>query len=114
TKKVYTSRHVVFFENDFLSLESNPEPDNAFPGPSGNDFSEDQDKEYFECNEEQVKLEPGHANSFESESESNSEGSEDMEPPSKKRIKVIGPRNPTLINSKIDKENILPYSRRPA
>ncbi|MBW0542621.1 hypothetical protein O181_082336 [Austropuccinia psidii MF-1] len=35
-----------------------------------------------------------------------------MEPPSKKRIKVIGPRNPTLISSNIDKANILPYSRR--
>ncbi|MBW0506593.1 hypothetical protein O181_046308 [Austropuccinia psidii MF-1] len=37
-----------------------------------------------------------------------------MEPPTKKSIKVIGPRHPTLINSKIYTENIPPYSRRRA
>ncbi|MBW0522155.1 hypothetical protein O181_061870 [Austropuccinia psidii MF-1] len=37
----------------------------------------------------------------------------EREPP-KKRIKVIGPRNPTLINSAISEENIFPYPRRSA
>ncbi|MBW0494845.1 hypothetical protein O181_034560 [Austropuccinia psidii MF-1] len=31
----------------------------------------------------------------------------------KKRIKVIGPRHPTLISSSIIEENILPYPRHP-
>ncbi|MBW0485083.1 hypothetical protein O181_024798 [Austropuccinia psidii MF-1] len=113
-KKVYTSRHIVFFKNDFPSLERNPESDNAFPGPSWNKFSEDQHEEYFYCNEEPEELEPGHPNNSEIESESESESSEDMKPRSKKRIKVIGPGNPTLINSNIDKANPLPYSRGPA
>ncbi|MBW0580515.1 hypothetical protein O181_120230, partial [Austropuccinia psidii MF-1] len=28
------------------------------------------------------------------------------------RIKVVGPRHPTIINSNVDKLNILPYQRR--
>ncbi|MBW0522182.1 hypothetical protein O181_061897 [Austropuccinia psidii MF-1] len=28
------------------------------------------------------------------------------------QIKVVGPRNPTIINSNVDKLNILPYQRR--
>ncbi|MBW0515831.1 hypothetical protein O181_055546 [Austropuccinia psidii MF-1] len=36
------------------------------------------------------------------------------EPPARKKINIIGPRHPTLINSDISKTNILPYSRHPA
>ncbi|MBW0480159.1 hypothetical protein O181_019874 [Austropuccinia psidii MF-1] len=32
--------------------------------------------------------------------------------PNQSRIKIIGPRHPTLITSKIDQLNVLPYSRR--
>ncbi|MBW0462602.1 hypothetical protein O181_002317 [Austropuccinia psidii MF-1] len=40
-------------------------------------------------------------------------GKKGLESPPRKRIKVIGPRHPTLINSDISETNILPYPRRP-
>ncbi|MBW0517036.1 hypothetical protein O181_056751 [Austropuccinia psidii MF-1] len=45
--------------------------------------------------------------------ENNTDSLSDCTPPVAKRIKVIGPRHPTLINSDIREENILPYPRQP-
>ncbi|MBW0538231.1 hypothetical protein O181_077946 [Austropuccinia psidii MF-1] len=61
-KKVYSSRHVVFFEKEFASLSDNEKSDLSSSYPSWDDWR---------------------------------------------------PRHPTLINSEIREERILPYPRRP-
>ncbi|MBW0476657.1 hypothetical protein O181_016372 [Austropuccinia psidii MF-1] len=109
--KVYISRHVIFFENDFPTL-NNCEESNMIPNTSWNDFVEEEDKLYdcLEEVEEQASISEDHS---EEEPTSTSPSNERPGSPPRKRIKVIGPRHPTLINSDISEANILPYSRRP-
>ncbi|MBW0535737.1 hypothetical protein O181_075452 [Austropuccinia psidii MF-1] len=82
--KVYTSRHVTFFENNFPTLNNCEEPNNnMIPNTIWNEFVEEEDK-FYDCLEEAEEQAP---------------------------IKSP-PRHPTLINSDISETNILPYPRR--
>ncbi|MBW0483911.1 hypothetical protein O181_023626 [Austropuccinia psidii MF-1] len=112
--KVYCSRHVIFFEKEFPSLKENLEPNLPLLISSWNDTEEE---EFFECQEvaeedENTVLEDPEIEQVES-SDEDSESLENSLPPAARRIKVVGPRHPTLINSDISVPNILPYSRQP-
>ncbi|MBW0562211.1 hypothetical protein O181_101926 [Austropuccinia psidii MF-1] len=109
--KVYYSRHIVFFEHKFPSLKENTVSNTSPLNISWNDFYEE---EYFDCQEsmeeeERVPTIQEATDLLENDTDSLS----DCTPPVAKRIKVIGSRHPTLINSDIREENILPYPRRP-
>ncbi|MBW0548814.1 hypothetical protein O181_088529 [Austropuccinia psidii MF-1] len=106
-QKVYCSRHVTFFEKEFPSLKESKDSILPLLIPSWNNHEE----EFFDCQEgpEDVSCE----NSLINEEEDQS-GLVNEEPSMRRIIKIIGQRHPTLINSKIREENILPYSRRPA
>ncbi|MBW0461706.1 hypothetical protein O181_001421 [Austropuccinia psidii MF-1] len=54
-----------------------------------------------------------HVKVAQSGEEEDQSSSVNEEPSMRRRIKITGPRHPTLINSEIREENILPYSRRP-
>ncbi|MBW0495008.1 hypothetical protein O181_034723 [Austropuccinia psidii MF-1] len=74
------------------------------------------EEEFFDCQEGPEDLSCG-SSSINEEGESGEEDQSSLlndAPSTNRRIKVIGPRHPTLINSEIRGENILPYSRRPA
>ncbi|MBW0586474.1 hypothetical protein O181_126189, partial [Austropuccinia psidii MF-1] len=109
--KVYCSRHVVFFENEFPTLKNSKESDVALLINSWYDSNEE---EFFNCQEEIAEEESSTSSDENSSSDDGEHSSlESCLPPSARRIKIIGPRHPTLINSEIQEENILPYSRRP-
>ncbi|MBW0541324.1 hypothetical protein O181_081039 [Austropuccinia psidii MF-1] len=80
---------------------------------SWNNFLEEEEI-YYDCLEETVELEPTNKDHSEVESVLSNQSNIEPEPPERKKIKIIGPRNLTLINSDISKTNILPYSRHPA
>ncbi|MBW0500646.1 hypothetical protein O181_040361 [Austropuccinia psidii MF-1] len=61
-----------------------------------------------------VESVPINKDHLEVESVLSDQSNTEQEPPSRKKIKIIGPRHPTLINSDISEKNILPYSRCPA
>ncbi|MBW0558206.1 hypothetical protein O181_097921 [Austropuccinia psidii MF-1] len=119
-KKVYSSRHVVFFEKEFPSLSDNKKSDLSFSYPSWDDWSESHEDQFVVCLESLGKEENESTHEViddkteveERNMEDESNSDEDLSP-ARKRIKVIGPRHPTLINSEIREENILPYPRRP-
>ncbi|MBW0533567.1 hypothetical protein O181_073282 [Austropuccinia psidii MF-1] len=98
-------------------LKSHKESNIPFLTLSWDNSEED---EYFDhqedMTEEQTYPERSSILNEEDESSNDNENSslESFLPPSFRRIKFIGPQHPTLINSDITKENILPYSRRPA
>ncbi|MBW0550200.1 hypothetical protein O181_089915 [Austropuccinia psidii MF-1] len=117
--KVFTTRHVIFFENDFPLPRSLSKPKTYELLFSEERYHTDNEEEYFNCQKhlvfaqnptEEVACPTDNSTSVESSSNSSSEGT--MIQP-EKRIRVIGPRHPTLISSIIDEGNILPYSRRP-
>ncbi|MBW0490980.1 hypothetical protein O181_030695, partial [Austropuccinia psidii MF-1] len=110
--KVYISRHVTFFENNFPTLNNCKESNNMIPNTSWNGFFEEEDKSYdcLEEVEEQASISEAHS---EEESVFTNPGNERPGSPPRKRIKVIGPKHPTLINLDIREANILPYPRRP-
>ncbi|MBW0491917.1 hypothetical protein O181_031632 [Austropuccinia psidii MF-1] len=128
-KKVFSTRHVIFFKNDFPSPKNIPmakESDLFFSDVERYPIDEDT---FFDC-QEHTKDE---ANSISSEdtappnngantaspingasaenSDNNSNNKTTTRPINK--IKVIGPQHPTLISSSILEEHILPYTRRP-
>ncbi|MBW0481580.1 hypothetical protein O181_021295 [Austropuccinia psidii MF-1] len=114
-KKVYYSRHVMFFKKEFPSLEENLESHLPLLIPSWKDTQEE--NEFFDCQEileedENRIIEDLEIEHMES-SEDGSEILEDLLPPAARLIKVTGPRHPTLINSDISTLNILPYPRQP-
>ncbi|MBW0535826.1 hypothetical protein O181_075541, partial [Austropuccinia psidii MF-1] len=101
-------RHVVFDEEKFPSLHSQQQSD------------EDVFKNFpnsYQVIEEEAQ---DHSNTEESSSSSDSTSNEEEDTyvdavehqPS--RIRIIGPRHPTLISSEIDSNNIFPYHRRQA
>ncbi|MBW0564240.1 hypothetical protein O181_103955 [Austropuccinia psidii MF-1] len=109
--KVYTSRHVTFFENNFPTLSNCEESNNnMIPNTSWNDFVEEEDK-FYNCLEEAEEQAPISEDQSEDMSISSNLDNKGQESPPRKRIKVIGPRHPTLINSDISETNILPYPR---
>ncbi|MBW0489777.1 hypothetical protein O181_029492 [Austropuccinia psidii MF-1] len=111
--KVYTSRHVTFFENNFPTLNNCEESNNnMIPNTSWNSFVEEEDKLY-NCLEEVEEKASISEDQSEDMSISSNLGNKGLESPPRKRIKVIEPRHPTLINSDISETNILAYPRRP-
>ncbi|MBW0533531.1 hypothetical protein O181_073246 [Austropuccinia psidii MF-1] len=109
--KVYCSRHVVFFENEFPTLKNSKESDVPL---LINSWYNSDEEEFFDCQEE-IAEEESSTSSDQNSSNNDGEHSslESCLPPSARQIKIIRPRHPTLINSEIREENILPYSRRP-
>ncbi|MBW0469541.1 hypothetical protein O181_009256 [Austropuccinia psidii MF-1] len=80
-------------------------------------FWNDIEEEFFNCQEmseedENIMLEDLEIGQVGS-SNDDSESLANSLPPEARRIKVVGPRHPTLINSNISVSNILPYSQRP-
>ncbi|MBW0542269.1 hypothetical protein O181_081984 [Austropuccinia psidii MF-1] len=109
--KVYCSRHVVFFENKFPILKNSKESDVPL---LINSWYNSDEEEFFDCQEEIAEEESSTSSDENSSSDDGKHSSlESCLPPSARRIKIIGPRHPTLINSEIREENILPYSCRP-
>ncbi|MBW0563785.1 hypothetical protein O181_103500, partial [Austropuccinia psidii MF-1] len=100
-KSVVISRHVKFDESIFPSLAVNPpRVPMEFPNII---FSGENEKKSLEADTSDLTC--------------NSTPEEDvfhdaLEELPVRRIKVIGPRHPTLITSDISTENILPFSRR--
>ncbi|MBW0535803.1 hypothetical protein O181_075518 [Austropuccinia psidii MF-1] len=112
-QKVYCSRHVTFFEKEFPSLKESKDSDLPLLISSWNNHEE----EFFDCQEgpEDLSCESSLINEEDESGEEEDQSSLLNEEPSmRRRIKIIGPRHPTLINSEIREENILPYSRQPA
>ncbi|MBW0552703.1 hypothetical protein O181_092418 [Austropuccinia psidii MF-1] len=73
-----------------------------------------EEDEYFDCQEDmnEEQAEGGSLILNEEDDSSNNNEHSSLEsclPPAVRRIKIIGPQHPTLINSDITEENILPY-----
>ncbi|MBW0474906.1 hypothetical protein O181_014621 [Austropuccinia psidii MF-1] len=68
---------------------------------------------FYDCLKEVVEQAPFREDQSGDESISSSPSHKELKPPPKKKIKVIGPRHPTLINAYISETIILPYCRRP-
>ncbi|MBW0523127.1 hypothetical protein O181_062842 [Austropuccinia psidii MF-1] len=125
-KKVVVAKHVTFHEDVFPSLGNQthaPEP-LIIPLPpteetvavdeigtvesiAAGDTSLNQPLETADS--------PGQSNGVRDTFQSEGEESLAEEPPSDppRRIRVIGPRHPTLISCDLDSTNVLPYPRRP-
>ncbi|MBW0482496.1 hypothetical protein O181_022211 [Austropuccinia psidii MF-1] len=116
-RKVYCSRHVVFFENKFPISKDSKESD--VPLLINSWCNSEEEEVFFDCqeemNEEETHNEENLISSESNDLDDDSEHSslESRLPPNAGCIKVIGPQHPTLINSEIREENILPYSCRP-
>ncbi|MBW0552465.1 hypothetical protein O181_092180 [Austropuccinia psidii MF-1] len=110
-RKVYYSRHVVFFENEFPILKDSKESD--VPLLINSWCNSEEEEVFFDCQEEINEENLISSESNDSDDDGEHSSLESCLPPNARRIKVIGPRHPTLINSKIQEENILPYSCRP-
>ncbi|MBW0462470.1 hypothetical protein O181_002185 [Austropuccinia psidii MF-1] len=117
--KVFITRHVIFFEKNFPSPSNTSKPKSDELFFSDERYHSDDEEEYFECQEhpeiahnptEETTCPTDEGESIKSSSERSSE-STTLQPG--KRISVMGPQHPTLISSRIEKENILPCSRRP-
>ncbi|MBW0542512.1 hypothetical protein O181_082227 [Austropuccinia psidii MF-1] len=111
-EKVYCSRHVTFFEKEFPALKESKDSDLPLLSPRWNNHEE----EFFDCQEGPENLSGDEEDGPEEEEDESGEEEEQSSsvndiPSTRKRIKIIGPRHPTLINSEIREENILPYSR---
>ncbi|MBW0536050.1 hypothetical protein O181_075765, partial [Austropuccinia psidii MF-1] len=106
-QKIIISRHVVFDKETFPPLPSQKQFTKdivrIFPSPiqTAEEFSTDSE-------EDSSSIE---FNSIDNEDEDTYVDALEHQP---KRICVIGPRHPTLISSKIDSNNILPFPQRQA
>ncbi|MBW0465344.1 hypothetical protein O181_005059 [Austropuccinia psidii MF-1] len=113
-RKVYTSRNVVFFENLFLELRKTSEPNLPSLKFSETPFTVEEEEELFECIEEEDMAEYPTVEERENvEIESATSSENIISSPVAKRIRVIEPRHPILINCDIREENILTYPRLP-
>ncbi|MBW0557711.1 hypothetical protein O181_097426 [Austropuccinia psidii MF-1] len=114
---MFSTRHVIFFENDFPCPNSMPKTKENKLFFSDVERLQSNDDTFFDCQEHLTVEAPSdlndevtsQANDLSVESSSNDQ---DSTGPTT-RINLIGPRHPTLISSDIQKENILPYPRRP-
>ncbi|MBW0535465.1 hypothetical protein O181_075180 [Austropuccinia psidii MF-1] len=107
-KAVIITRHALFVEDKFPSL------DNTSDAPTCSrwvELGQEEDDTFFDCQdvetEETVDCDTVNETSLPVEQCQTPENS------ASRRIKVIGPRHPTLIQGDVDAQNILPYSRRP-
>ncbi|MBW0460659.1 hypothetical protein O181_000374 [Austropuccinia psidii MF-1] len=114
-KKVFITRHVIFFENEFPSLrKQTPQSDEDDLDCSEEVLLVEEEEKYFDCIEEPVENEiVSNQDLAEEESEEEQSNSDEQVIEESQRIKIIGPRHPTLISSEIRAEHILPYPRRP-
>ncbi|MBW0498455.1 hypothetical protein O181_038170 [Austropuccinia psidii MF-1] len=102
--KVYCSRHVVFFKNKFPILRNPKECDVPL---LINSWYNSEEEEFFDCQEEISEVEAHNEESLISSDENSLDDNDEHSslesclPPSARQIKIIGPRHPTLINSKI-------------
>ncbi|MBW0486827.1 hypothetical protein O181_026542 [Austropuccinia psidii MF-1] len=104
-KKVYTRRHVTFFENEFPGLVQEPESDPSSLHFSNDPFEVNEDEEFYEFSEEENPEE----DTMPEEEENIVEAitvyaEEERSSPEPKRIRVIGPKQPTLVHSDISQE----------
>ncbi|MBW0530766.1 hypothetical protein O181_070481 [Austropuccinia psidii MF-1] len=113
-RKVFITRHFIFFENEFPSLQKTSQSNEDDLDYSDDVLLVEEEEKYFDCKEEPVenKVINNH-NLAEEESREVQDNSEGEVVNERQRIKIIGPRHPTLISSEIWEENILPYPRRP-
>ncbi|MBW0489909.1 hypothetical protein O181_029624, partial [Austropuccinia psidii MF-1] len=102
-QKIIINRHVVFDEEKFPSLPSQQQStEDVFKSfPSSNQMIEEEDTEES-------------SSSTDSMSDEEEETYVDALEHQPSRIRIIGPRHPTLISSEINSNNILPYPRRQA
>ncbi|MBW0495170.1 hypothetical protein O181_034885 [Austropuccinia psidii MF-1] len=118
-KKVSITRNIIFFENYFLSLKNTPKSDEDTLFYSDKIVHIDNDEKFFDF-KEQLEDEysnrhiPPEEEAIQSSANLSMEESNEeiIAAHSKKRIKVTGPRHPTLISPSIREENILPYCRQ--
>ncbi|MBW0583466.1 hypothetical protein O181_123181 [Austropuccinia psidii MF-1] len=109
---IVITRHALFAENHFPSINSNPNSD------SHSDRWIDLCEERDECiNNEEVLTDQGSsevAEGAECLQEQGEEFAQDATPNDRPlRLRVVGPRHPTIISGDISQSNILPYSRQP-
>ncbi|MBW0496856.1 hypothetical protein O181_036571 [Austropuccinia psidii MF-1] len=115
-KKIVISRHVTFDESSFPSPRDSPSKPLTINCEASRTDSELVDEAQPE---EEAVVDEAHSEKTTAPCVNNSpaslaEQSPDLIPDQAPCcIKVIGPWNPTLINSKIDSNNILSFSRRP-
>ncbi|MBW0535199.1 hypothetical protein O181_074914, partial [Austropuccinia psidii MF-1] len=121
-RKVIISRHVIFDESTFPSLKNRSSSfDSALLIPEYQEAVTEVVDETRSVNMGQVDeilpIEPilDEPSRMVDEIQDSSEiaASDQDRPACPSRIKVIGPRHPTLISSDVNSHNILPYSRRP-
>ncbi|MBW0485264.1 hypothetical protein O181_024979 [Austropuccinia psidii MF-1] len=110
--------HVIFFENEFPSLQSTPKPNEDELVCSNDILLVEEEEKFFDCKEGLDNEAINNCNFVDEETEQSLEDSNKEEDNERhnishhsKRIKIIGPRHPTLISSDICEENILPYPR---
>ncbi|MBW0494125.1 hypothetical protein O181_033840 [Austropuccinia psidii MF-1] len=122
-REVIVSRHVIFNESVFPSLQGKPKNYTQLKVPG---ILRTLDSENETCpstgaqlgEEHQAMVDETHHSSEEpSPSEvvdevQPADGAESYPNNHRRTIKIIGPRHPTLITSNIDPTNILPYARR--
>ncbi|MBW0529554.1 hypothetical protein O181_069269 [Austropuccinia psidii MF-1] len=113
-RKVFITRHVIFFEKEFPSLHKEPQSNEDNLDYSDNVLLVEEEEKYFDC--EEGLLENKNVDNHHLAEEQRAEDQDNREEEvvsERQRIKIIGPRHPTLISSEIREENIIPYSRRP-
>ncbi|MBW0512781.1 hypothetical protein O181_052496 [Austropuccinia psidii MF-1] len=113
-RKVFITRHVIFFENEFPSLHKEPQSNEDNLDYSNDVLLVEEEERYFDCEEgllENESVDNHHL--AEEERAIDQDNREEEVVNERQRIKIIGPRHPTLISSEIREENILPYPRRP-
>ncbi|MBW0531561.1 hypothetical protein O181_071276 [Austropuccinia psidii MF-1] len=113
-RKFFITRHVIFFENEFPSLQKIPQSNEDDLEYSDDVLLVEEEEKYFDCKEEPVNNEVlDNHNLVEEESMEDQDDREGEVVNERQRIKIIQPRHPTLIFSEIQEENILPYPRHP-
>ncbi|MBW0547431.1 hypothetical protein O181_087146 [Austropuccinia psidii MF-1] len=111
-RTIVITRHALFAENHFPSIDSNPNSD------SHSDRWIDLCEERDECiNNEEILTDQGSSEVTEGAEclqEQGEEFAQDITPNDRPiRLRVVGPRHPKIINGDISQSNILPYSLRP-
>ncbi|MBW0564752.1 hypothetical protein O181_104467 [Austropuccinia psidii MF-1] len=116
--------HVIFFENEVPSPKRRSQSNEDDLDYRNNALLVEEEEKYLDCEEGLIDNKASNNHNFvnkaldshslaEEESEQDLEDDEETVDNERQRIKVTGPRHPTLISSAIQEENILPYPRRP-
>ncbi|MBW0536457.1 hypothetical protein O181_076172 [Austropuccinia psidii MF-1] len=116
-KKVVVTRHALFIEDHFPSLDKGSDCTNCSRWVDigdENDISFDCNEDAIENIDSQTPPEDHHDVAIqESPSSAIEQACEGLAPNNPCKITVIGPRHPTLIRGDVDQTNILPFPRRP-